>query len=229
MRALPSTILLSTIHATAARPGEAMFNKGCRYRDCEWQMSSHLAGGKIDLAFHSFSKYLFSSYYVSYVEIHDWITSTKKFFSRGSLYSRKHFWRRWDSNWILKGKTWLAQKGHHKGSSEQATQTQEMLMVGYRERRLGEWPSLYLGVGWAGNQIKGWVWGWACNPGRRDWFLSWTYHRSRDPSKLHAEGGGSKDSREEGGARNLAFQKLILFLSLTLPCVFFHPLSFKDI
>lgn len=41
----------------------------------------------------------------------------KKFPSMGRLHSWKHFWKRWDSSWILKeGQSGLAQGRHHKAT-----------------------------------------------------------------------------------------------------------------
>lgn len=120
-----------------------------------------------------------------------------------------------------------------KQKSEYETQTQEMLTMGNNETRLGKWPRRVCTWGWGQQEIK--------LEGELGAGLEILAEETElypvhitDPwgsnASFKLKGGSSKDSRADGGAENLwPFQKFIISLSRALPCLFLHPLSFKDI
>lgn len=144
-------------------------------------MSSQLAGGRIDFASHSFSKYLFSSHYVSdtqgyMVEQRRWTSC-----SPWGVYILGNIFRgggAWAGSWRKESPDW------HKEDITRGTAS-----VKSKHRKCSRWErargdlqtgqgEFELVVGSAGSQTGGWLWSWAWDPGRRDWTLSCTHHRA---------------------------------------------------
>lgn len=178
------------------------------------------------LAFCLFSKYLFSSYYIS-----------------GPV--RMDQWRKSPSLWgayIL---------GNIPGGGRAPSGFWRPRALTGREKRTSEWgqrvwnpgggntdngrqwetwgvaKATALGDRAVRNQAGGWGWDWTWKPGRRGWTWSCKHHRAPGRGcKLLVE--RRRQQRQQSrwwGKTMWPFQKLIIFSFLALLCLFFPPLS----